>query len=62
MIAAIAAKIFSNRYYHMETTLLLLSQDRLSSISTIVAITSRLSEASLIFFSGNLVLTTGLKT
>lgn len=29
MIAAIAAKIFSNRYYHMEIILLLLSQDRL---------------------------------
>ena len=29
MIAEIAAEIFSNRYYHMETTLLLLSQDRL---------------------------------
>ena len=29
MIAEIAAEIFSNRYYHMETTFLLLSQDRL---------------------------------
>ena len=56
MFAVIAAKIFSNRYDHMETTLsssYCCRKIDFSSISTIVAITSQLSEASLIFFSAD---------
>ena len=34
MIAEIAAEIFSNRYYHMETTLLLSNRRRQASLLT----------------------------